>query len=190
MWSSKYVLLALLVLLAGTVSAETAVPDPWAPVRILLGQWSGTTNGQPGDGSVTREYDFILNDRFIRERNTSTYPPQEKNKRGEIHEHLAILSYDKARRLLVLRQFHIEGFVNQFVLRPALTTAMKVVFESEHFENFSNEWRARETYDILGLCEFTETFELAPPNQPFETYSTNHFYRVGSQVGACLPDAR
>lgn len=38
-----------------------------------------------------------------------------KNKKGEIHEHLSFISYDKARKLLVLRQFHVEGFVNQFV---------------------------------------------------------------------------
>lgn len=177
---SRYVLSALLVLLAGVVNAETSAPDPWSPVRFLLGQWAGSATGQAGDGSVTRQYEFVLNERFIRESNTSTYPAQEKNEHGEVHEHLGFLSYDNARMLVVLRQFHVEGFVNQYVLSPASTTATKVVFESEHFENFSNKWRARETYEILNANEFIETFELAPPDKPFDTYSKNHFRRVGS----------
>jgi hypothetical protein len=54
----------------------------------------------------------------------------------------------------------------------------KLVFESEGFENFSNSWRAKETYDILSNDEFVETFELAAPGGSFETYSRNHVKRV------------
>jgi len=52
--------------------------------------------------------------RYIQETNTSTYLPQEKNRKGEVHEHAGMFSYDKQRKLLMLRQFHIEGFVNTY----------------------------------------------------------------------------
>jgi len=46
-------------------------------------------------------------------RNQSTYPPQAKNPKGEQHEDRGFISYDKARKKFVLRQFHVEGFVNR-----------------------------------------------------------------------------
>lgn len=57
------------------------------------------------------------------------------------------------------RQFHVEGFVNTY--RITVASGNKVVFYSEAFENFSNLWRARETYEFFGAEEFIETFELA-----------------------------
>ncbi len=46
-----------------------------------------------------------------------------------------------------------------------------LLFESESFENFSNSWRARETYEFISPDEFVETFELAAPGQDYEVYS-------------------
>lgn len=44
----------------------------------------------------------------------------------------------------------------------------KIVVESEAFENFSNSWKARETYEFASEDEFVETFELAPPGKPYQ----------------------
>ena len=154
-------------------------PDPWAPVRVLVGEWRGTASGNAGDGSVVRKYEFVLGGRYLHERNTSTYPVQERNKKGEVHEHWSFLSYDRQRKTIVFRQFHLEGFVNQYVYVPDKSTPTLLVFESEGFENFSNKWRARETYEILGPDEFVEIFELAAPDKPFEVYSTNRLRRAG-----------
>jgi hypothetical protein len=167
---------ALLPLFA--LSADSPNPDPWATVRFLVGQWEGTTDGQPGHGTVVRSYEFVLGERFIHERSTSTYLPQEKNKAGEVHEHWSLLSYDRMRNVLVLRQFHTEGFVNQYTQRPDTSSATQIVFESESLENLDPRWRAREIYDTLGPNEFTETFQLAEPGKEFQTYSKNHFKRA------------
>ena len=159
-------------------AAPAAEQDPWAPVKFMVGKWTGTATGNAGDGTVAREYEFVLKQRFLFEKNTSTYPPQEKNKKGEVHDHVSYLSYDKGRKVLVLRQFHVEGFVNQYVMNKEASTPARLVFESENFENFSNKWKARETYDVIGPDEFVETFELAPPDKPFQLYSKNHLKRV------------
>jgi hypothetical protein len=167
----------LLFLTTGSSSAQEQPVDHWAPVRFLLGSWQGTATGKAGEGTVSRQYEFVMQQHFVREVSVSTYPPQERNPKGEVHEHEGFFSYDKARKSIVLRQFHVEGFVNQYVLSPD-SAPDRIVFESERFENFSNEWRARETYDVIGPDEFAETFELAAPGKPFEIYSKNHFRRV------------
>jgi hypothetical protein len=172
-------LFAIAALCAPSLSmAQAADTDPWAQVRTFAGKWEGTSTGQAGEGTVTREYEWVMKQRFLHEKNISTYPVQEKNKKGEIHEHWSFISYDKNRKTLVLRQFHVESFVNQYVLNKEASTATKLVFESEGFENFSNKWKARETYDLVGPDEFVETFELAAPEKAFQVYSKNHFKRV------------
>jgi hypothetical protein len=148
--------------------AKAAPVDRWAPVRFLLGTWEGTTTGQPGNGTVRREYRLVLRDRFIEVRNTSTYPPQEKNPKGEVHEDIGYISYDRARKAFVLRQFHVEGFVNTYASGPDAN--LPLVFTSEGIENIPAGWRARETYRMTG-DELMELFELAEPGKEFATYS-------------------
>jgi hypothetical protein len=165
------------VLQAVGLHSEEKKSDPWEPVRFLIGSWRGTVSGQAGSGTVERSYEFILNDQFIQEHNTSTYPPQEKNKAGEVHHHISIISHDHKRDTLVMRQFHQEGFVNLYSLNRRVSKAKVLVFEIEHFENFDNSWKAKETYEIISSDEFIETFELAPPGKGSEVYSRNHFKR-------------
>ena len=150
--------------------------DVWAPVRFLLGSWEGTSTGHAGIGSVRREYQFVVRDQFIEERNTSTYLPQEKNPKGEVHEHLSYISHDRARKRLVLRQFHGERFVIQYV-QDGESSEGKLAFVSEAMENTPPGWRARESYVVHGPDEFEEVFELAQAGKPFEVYSRTRLKR-------------
>ena len=155
---------------------QTAVADPLQPLAFLIGRWEGTSEGQPGTARVQREYVRILNSRFIRAQNESVYTPQEKNPKGEVHEDLGVFSFDSTRKRLVFRQFHKEGFVNQYVHDPAQTD--KIVFTTEAIENIPPGWRARESYVIHGTDEFEEIFELAEPGKDFEVYSHARFKRA------------
>jgi hypothetical protein len=58
----------------------------------------------------------------------------------------------------MLRQFHVEGFVNQFALDNVSDDGRTIVFISTAIENIAPGWRARETYRILSDNEFIETF--------------------------------
>ncbi|MFZ6009081.1 MAG: hypothetical protein ACOYXT_01940, partial [Bacteroidota bacterium] len=93
------------------------------------------------------------------------------NPKGEVHEDKGFISYDKARRTFVLRQFHVEGFVNQYKIESISTDGKTIAFISEAIENIPAGFRARETYHIISNDEFTETFELAEPGKEFELYS-------------------
>ena len=75
-----------------------------------------------------------------------------------------------------MRQFHVEGFVNQYVEDEG-STARKLVFTSEQIENIPVGFRARETYIVNGPDAFEEIFELAEPGKTFETYSHARFTR-------------
>jgi hypothetical protein len=164
-----------LIAISGPAAVQT---DPWAPIRRMVGEWSGTTSGQPGDGTVARRYAFVLNDRYLHETNTSEYPPQERNTKGERHEHWSLFSHDRQLKALALRQFHVEGFVNTYKQAASDSAPDTVVFESVAFENLPSEWKARETYRFVGDDEFIETFELAPPGKPYQVYSRAQMKRV------------
>ena len=88
---------------------------------------------------------------------------------------MGYFSYDAQRKRLVLRQFHVEGFVNQYVEEPSSGGAL--AFVSEAIENIPAGWRARESYVFDGPDAFTETFELAEPGKEFGVYTKTKFTR-------------
>jgi hypothetical protein len=171
-------LLAALMSVPNSLAQVPAVPtDQWAGVRFLLGSWEGTSTGHSGTANVQREYRFVLRDQFIEERHKSMYLPQDKNPKGEVHEHISYISHDRARKHLVLRQFHVEKFVIQY-MQEGESSAGKVAFVSESMENTPVGWRARESYIVHGPDEFEEVFELAQTGKPFEVYSRTRLKRI------------
>jgi hypothetical protein len=182
-------LFAVFACIALAAAAADAPPagglesDPWQPVRFLLGRWEGAVQGESGNGTVVRSYEFTLANRFIEERNVSTYPAQAKNRKGEVHEHRGFLSYDRLRKRLVLRQFHPEGFVNTYVFNPAESTSTALVFDGESFENRDGGFKARETYEVYSNDEFIETVEVAEPGKRLDLDSRTRFTRVGRATG-------
>ena len=178
--------LTLWLLVQASPAAPPSPPQsPWSAVQFMVGEWTGESEGQPGKGTVKRTYRFVLGDKFLHEQNVSTYPPQPKNEKGEVHEHWSLFSHDRARRTLVLRQFHQEGFVNQYAM-TAGTPAGTVVFESEALENVHAGWKARETYQVVSAVEFVETFELAQAGGAYEVYSKARF-KTAAPASVAVP---
>lgn len=167
--------IGLIVFFAGIAQTGSA-PDVWQPVRFLAGAWQGEVRGQPGHGTSRREYGFVMNGKYLEVRNRSEYPAQPDNPKGEVHEDWGMISYDRARRALVLRQFHTEGFVNQYTAAPA--GGGPLTFISEAIENIPAGYRARETYTVTGPDGFVERFEIAEPGKAFELYSETRFRRA------------
>jgi hypothetical protein len=165
--------LALWILLCGffTVNGQAKQDTTWAAFKKFAGAWEGVSEGVPGQGRYERMYLFVLNNKFIEVKNKSTYLPSERNPKGEVHEDHGFISYDKSRKLFVLRQFHIEGFVNQYKLESISSDKKTIVFVSEAIENIPAGFRAKETYRFTSENEFTETFELAEPGKDFQVYS-------------------
>jgi hypothetical protein len=169
---------AVSALTLGDAAPQTpAVTAGLAPVDALIGRWRGTSEGQPGQGTQEREYSRVLAGKFVQLRNRAVYPPQGKNPKGETHEDMGLFSFDTARKRIIFRQFHVEGFVNQYVMDPPEKPGV-LLFTTEAIENIPPGWRARETYTFIGPDEFEEVFELSEAGRPFAVYSRARLKRV------------
>jgi len=178
-YSGGLVAIAVAVLWSTTCFAQLTKQDSvWLPLKTFVGSWQGKGSGEPGTADYARTYQFVLNKKFIEIRNKSTWQPTNKNPRGEVHEDWGYFSYDRGRHTFVLRQFHIEGFVNQYKMESVSEDGKHLVFISEAIENIPPGWRAKESYEILNANRIQETFELAEPNKPFEVYSKAILNRI------------
>lgn len=149
----------------------------WQPFKSLIGNWKGAGEGEPGKGDYERSFQFVLDNNFIEIRNKSTYPPSTQNNgKGEVHEDIGYISYDRGRQTFVLRQFHKEGFVNQYKLDSISADRKTLVFVSEAIENIAKGWRTKEIWHI-GENSFSESFELAEPGKDFAVYTKSQFLK-------------
>ena len=167
----KIFVLFLLITPCIIFSQVTKRDSLWLLLKPFVGEWKGEGGGQPGKGRYERSYQFILNKRFIEIRNKSTYEPTMQHPSGEVHEDIGYFSYDNGRKIFVLRQFHLEGFVNQFRIDSISPDKKTIVFISESIENIPPGYRAKETYRIVSDNEIEEIFEIAEPNKKFTVYS-------------------
>jgi hypothetical protein len=160
----------LFTLFAAAAAAQQ--PDPFAPLRVFEGKWEGAASGEPGKGVSTREYKFDLAGRFLIARNKAVYEPKPPGAKPELHEDIGIFSYDRAAKKLVLRQFHGEGFVNEYTMEGELE------FVTVKIENIPPGWKAKEVYRVISKDEIEETFYLAQPGKDFAVYSRTMLKRV------------
>ncbi|MBM4176113.1 MAG: hypothetical protein FJ213_08065 [Ignavibacteria bacterium] len=149
----------------------------WSNFDFFVGEWEGYETGKAGIGKGERTIEFIMQGKYLHWKNKSTFEPQEKNPKGEIHEDWAFISYDKFRKKFVMRQFHVEGFVNQYILDSLSSDKKKLIFFSEAIENVPSGFIAKLTYEIINENEFKEYFELSPPGKELMLYSENHWKR-------------
>ena len=168
-------LLVMIILVMPAAIADENVK--WQYFCVLEGRWSGEGEGRWGNSTIEREYEFIMEGTFLRGLSKSLYPEQERNPEGEIHDSMDIFSYDKLRKKYVLRQFHAEDIINQYVVDSVGVTLEGFEFVSEAIENFGTGWKAKEVYAFVNDDEFIETFWLAAPGEDYKLYVTNHFYR-------------
>jgi len=173
-----YKMLIIILLASSFVSAQSAPQtDNWKPLRFFVGSWEGTGKGESGDSKVEREYKFMLNNKFLQATHKSTYAPQTKNPKGEVHDDLGFFSYDKTRKQFVFRQFHVESFVIQYLVSSVSEDDKTIILDSENIENVPKGMRSRETFKIINDNEFTETFEISMPGKEYKVYSENRFTR-------------
>jgi hypothetical protein len=163
----------LVVLLVFPLALCAQIPHDslWAPMKYFVGSWSGTGEGESGTAVCERNYQWALNGNFIQVRSKSAYTPQEKNPQGEIHEELGYINFNNLEKSFMLREFHVEGYVNEYKLESISDDGKIFTFISFEIENIPVGWRAREIYEILNDDEYVETFELAAPGKEFKMYT-------------------
>ena len=179
--------IALVGLLAPALLVKPALAAPapgllpaLTPLARLVGLWRGDGEGEPGVSTVERIYEPALGGHFLKSQNTSTYAPQPKNLKGEVHQDVGFYSYDKAAKSVVFRQFHVEGYVNQFTASADSLTGDVLAFTTVFIENIPAGYQARESITFHGPDAFEEVFEIAEPGKPFAVYSHNRMRRVST----------
>ncbi len=172
----KYIrILPLLVLLAISAGAQS---DPWSPVRVFEGKWEGSITGKPGKQFSSRECQFVLGGTFLSQRDHSVYEAKAPDEMPMVREDFGYFSYDRFLKQIVWRQFHSEGFVNEYRLESLSTDGKALEFVTVRIENLAPGWRAKKSYRVLSSEQIEETFSLAPPGKDFDAYAVAHLKRV------------
>jgi hypothetical protein len=172
----RFLVIILLIVPLVILAGEEKKQNTWEPFQFFIGKWTGTGEGKSGKSTLDREYRFKLNKKFIFNTNRAVFKPTEKNKKGEIHEDFGVLSYDVIRKKYVFRQFHVEGFVNQYVVDIS-PDSKTYTFASEDIENLPPGWKVRTILKIEDKNTFNERFELAGAGKDFACLITNRFTR-------------
>jgi len=169
----RFWLLVFLVTASGGLWAEDA--DPFGPLRHLEGRWEGSIDGRLGTGKGIREYEFIIDGKFLIYHHASVRLPQEKSPEGDHHKELAIFSFDTDRGKIVLREFMNEGIV---LRSPCDFENSRLQCVAEDVESGAGI-RARLSIEFESPHLFHETYELAfPKDEELQQYFTNRWTRV------------
>jgi len=167
----KYLLLILISIPQLIIAQQSKTDSLWRPFDQFIGTWTGPGEGVDGKGVYERSYKFVFNKKYIELKNRTTYAPTKEKPKGYLHEDIGYFSYDQTRKKFVLRQFHSEGFVNQYILESISPDGRTFTFVTEAIESIPAGWRARETYTFTNSGELIEMFDLAEPEKEFELYS-------------------
>ena len=119
--------------------------DVWEPMEFVVGEWEGKGEGKSGISTVSHDFEFIMKGRYLHMRTKATFEPQEKNPKGEVHQDWGFFSYDRSRKKNVFRQFHVEGFITQYVLEDTSEEGKLV---------FCNRANRKRTSRIKGKINF------------------------------------
>ena len=141
---------------------------------FLFGEWTGTGSGFGNTRSkIQSEFKVIMNGKYIQIKNYTESEPNKSKPKGDKHTDWGILSFDKKRKKVIYRQFHSEGYVNQYVLNDSLSTDTKLIFETETIENFVEAGKARWTIRKHGDKEIEIKFDVSVPGKESAYYNTH-----------------
>jgi hypothetical protein len=172
----KFTLLIFIIIFGVSIAQSQ---HKFQPFEKLLGNWKGVGTGFSSNTStIESSFQLTLNNQYIEVKNESIFTPTENNLKGEIHQDWGLISYDKQRKVYVFRQFHVEGFVNQYVFNQEISSIEKLVFESEIIENFVLGGKARWTILFKNADEIETIFDLQMPGKEFACYGTNVLKRI------------
>lgn len=165
------ILIVLIAMISGVAFGQN---NPFDRLDFLIGEWTGTGSGFGNEKSkIESEFNYVMNGKYIEVLNDSKFDPTESKPDGEHHIDKGIISYDKSRKVIVFRQFHIEGYINQYVLNDSLSNDTVLVFETEIIENFPPGGKARWTIKKVGTKQIETIFDVSFPGKKYACFGTN-----------------
>lgn len=148
--------------------------NPLERISFIIGDWIGTGSGFGNETSIIEsKFQYVMDKKYIEVINNSRFEPTEKNPEGEIHIDKGFISFDKIRKVIVFRQFNIEGYINQYILNDVLSTETTLIFETEIIENFMPGGKARWTINKINENEIETIFDVYFPGKDYTCFGIN-----------------
>lgn len=165
---------AFIAIAALMFSVSLQAQNPLEKLEALIGKWEGTGEGFGNSKStIFAEYNWLMDRQYIEVKHHSEFTPTAQNSKGEIHYDWGIISFNKERSVIVFRQYHSEGFFNEYVLSKAESNDSTLVFETERIENFVPGGRARFTVRLKAANEIETVFDVGFPGKELACFGTN-----------------
>ena len=173
-------LILVFLMLCGNVFGQN---NSYEKLNFLLGKWVGTGAGFGNETStIESEFKSILKAKYIEVINDSKFKPTDNKPEGEHHIDKGIISFDKHRKLIVYRQFNIEGYVNQYTLNDSLSSDTVFVFETESIENFMPGGKAKWTIKKIAENQIETIFEVLFPGKEYTCYGRNKLTKQENEI--------
>jgi len=165
---------ALLFILAASLICSSACAqeggsaDPWARFQFLIGTWSGTGAGAPGEISMGKtSFSFDLDKNVIIRKNRVEIAPKAGEAKGAVHEDLLVIYRQPGetapRAIYFDNESHVIEYVASFPEKEP-----SVVFESKGAEKMP---AFRLVYEMTPAGELSIEFLMAPPGGEFKSYT-------------------
>lgn len=163
----KAVLIALLLISSSLQAQQAPAANPWKDFDFVLGEWTWSGGGNPGQGKGTSSFEPALNGTVLLRKVHLDYPASEK-RAAFSHDDLLYVYHDPGDKSLRAIFFDNENHVIRYAVTPA-QDGNSIQFLSDAAPSGT---RTRMTYTRIGPDSVTEKFEIAPPGKPdqFATY--------------------
>jgi hypothetical protein len=168
--------LVLTILSAPKLTAQQPEAPDWQDWGFLLGEWTGTGSGQPGQGAGKFTFKPDLQRRVLVRTNYAEYPAT-KDRPAFRHDDLMIVYRGPASVPAQAIYFDSEGHVIRYMV-TVNESAKTATFRSEPQPGGPSY---RLTYIGKGPDTVSIKFEVAPPDKPdqFRTYIEASAKRTG-----------
>jgi hypothetical protein len=166
MRAARSLVLALAVSIPSWAGAAAVDPaDAWRPMHPFMGTWKGTRQGSDGTIKVTRVFATAPTNRHL-----EITESDGGRSRTAVW---GIVSLDRERGLLVLRQFGADGLASDLTLVPAASSGEQLVFATPE----SEAARVRITYERADAKTLIERIEQSASGAPLALVSEMRFVR-------------
>lgn len=154
--------LLITLLLAAPLAAQAPAPDPFAPLRFLLGTWVGEGGGRPGQASGEATFSLELDGHALVRRSWAETPATQGRAASRHEDRITVYPEAGALRALYVDN---EGHVIHYAV-TAVPDGAVLLSEPGPGPRF------RLTYRRAGADTVALAFDIAPPGKPdaFMTY--------------------
>ena len=153
--------LVLLIFSAPNLTAQQSEAPNWQDWGFLLGEWTGTGGGQPGQGTGKFAFKPDLQRQVLMRTNYAEYPAT-KERPAFRHDDLMIVYRESPSGPTRAIYFDSEGHVIHYAVKIS-ESAKTATFLSEPVPGTPSY---RLTYIGKGPDEVSIRFEMAPPDKP------------------------